>query len=166
MIANHGQKELYVHDIIGINSRLDSLQAAILRVKLKHLDSYEAKRNAAAQYYDTYFGNNEFIKIPFRNAHSTHVFHQYTISLSKKVDRNKLRQYLLDNGIQTMVYYPNVACNQLAYASENNNIVDFPMSLLASKTVLSLPIHTEMDQTLLAEICGIFTKALSSQGLL
>lgn len=166
MIANHGQKEQYVHDLIGINSRLDSLQAAILRVKLKHLDSYEIKRNAVATRYDAYFGSNEFVRIPFRNRNSTHVFHQYTLSLSEKVDRSKLRQYLLDNGIQSMVYYPTVACNQLAYLSVRNNINDFPMSELAAQSVLSLPIHTEMDETLLKEICTTVTGGLSAQGLL
>ncbi len=164
-IANHGQKELYVHEMIGVNSRLDSLQAAILRVKLKHLDSYEAKRNEAAKHYDSYFENNEYVKIPFRNRYSTHVFHQYTISLSKKVDRNKLRSYLLERGIQTMIYYPIVACNQLAYSSKNNNILDFPMSELATQSVLSLPIHTEMNETLLKEICGNLIGGLRSQGL-
>lgn len=165
MIANHGQKELYVHELIGINSRLDSLQAAILRVKLKYLDSYESKRNEAAKYYDTYFGDNEFVEIPFREANSTHVFHQYTIRLSGKVDRDKLRKYLLERGIQTMVYYPTVACNQLAYSSKDNNIVDFPMSKLASQTVISLPIHTEMNDTLLKEICDTLIEGLRSQGL-
>jgi dTDP-4-amino-4,6-dideoxygalactose transaminase len=165
MIANHGQKELYVHEMIGVNSRLDSLQAAILRVKLKHLDSYGAKRNEAAKHYDSYFENNEYVKIPFRNRYSTHVFHQYTISLSKKVDRNKLRNYLLDRGIQTMIYYPIVACNQLAYSSKNNNILDFPMSELATQSVLSLPIHTEMNETLLKEICKTLTEGLGAQGL-
>jgi dTDP-4-amino-4,6-dideoxygalactose transaminase len=164
-IANHGQRELYVHELIGVNSRLDSLQAAILRVKLKHLDSYEAKRNAAAKYYDSYFENNESVKIPFRNRYSTHVFHQYTICLSKKVDRSKLRQYVLEKGIQTMIYYPTVACNQLAYSSENNNILDFPMSELATQSVLSLPIHTEMNETLLMEICKTLTEGLWAQGL-
>lgn len=165
MIANHGQRELYVHEMIGVNSRLDSLQAAILRVKLKHLDFYETKRNLAAQYYDTYFGNNKELIIPFRSAFSSHVFHQYTISLSKKVNRNNLRQYMLGKGIQTMIYYPTVACNQLAYSSENNNSLDFPMSELATQTVMSLPIHTEMNETLLNEICTTLTEGLRAQGL-
>jgi len=165
MIANHGQRELYVHEMIGVNSRLDSLQAAILRVKLKHLDSYENKRNEAAQYYDSYFANNEELMIPTRGAYSSHVFHQYTISLSKKVDRNKLRKYMLEKGIQTMIYYPTVACNQLAYSSENNNSLDFPMSELATQTVMSLPIHTEMNETLLNEICTTLTEGLMAQGL-
>ena len=165
MIANHGQRELYVHEMIGVNSRLDSLQAAILRVKLKHLDSYENKRNEAAQYYDSYFANNEELMIPTRGAYSSHVFHQYTISLSKKVNRNNLRQYMLGKGIQTMIYYPTVACNQLAYSSENNNSLDFPMSELATQTVISLPIHTEMNETLLMEICTTLTEGLRAQGL-
>ena len=165
MIANHGQRELYVHEMIGVNSRLDSLQAAILRVKLKHLDSYENKRNEAAQYYDSYFANNEELMIPTRGAYSSHVFHQYTISLSKKVNRNNLRQYMLGKGIQTMIYYPTVACNQLAYSSENNNSLDFPMSELATQTVMSLPIHTEMNETLLNEICTTLTEGLRAQGL-
>lgn len=165
MIANHGQKELYVHDLIGINSRLDSIQAAILRVKLKYLDSYEVKRNAAAAYYDAYFVNNEFVRIPFRSRNSTHVFHQYTLSLSKKVDRSKLRQYLLDNGIQSMVYYPSVACNQLAYLSDRNNINDFPSAQLATQSVLSLPMHTEMNEILLDKICNTLTAGLVNQGL-
>lgn len=165
MIANHGQRELYVHEVIGVNSRLDSIQAAILRVKLKHLNSYETKRNIAAHYYDTFFSEHKELIIPFRSVFSTHVFHQYTIRLLSNIDRNKLRKYLLDNGIQTMVYYPTVACNQMAYSSEANTINDFPMSELASQTVISLPIHTEMNDALLNEICETLIGGLRSQGI-
>ena len=165
MIANHGQRELYVHELIGVNSRLDSIQAAILRVKLKYLNSYESKRNTAAHYYDTYLGKYQDLIIPFRSVFSSHVFHQYTIRLSQRIDRNKLRKYLLESGIQTMVYYPTVACNQLAYSSDANSINDFPMSELASQTVFSLPIHTEMNEKLLKEICETLIGGLRSQGI-
>ncbi|HET6990680.1 MAG TPA: DegT/DnrJ/EryC1/StrS family aminotransferase, partial [Bacteroidia bacterium] len=105
MIANHGQSTLYQHDSIGVNSRLDSIQAAVLRIKLRHLDEYAAARNAVADYYDKAFSNHPKLKIPARVKNSSHVFHQYTLTLNG-VDRAKLREHLAAKGIPAMIYYP------------------------------------------------------------
>src|SRR5574340_395432 len=105
VIANHGQRVQYYHDEIGVNSRLDNIQAAVLRIKLRHLDEYAAARNRAADFYDKAFAGNKFIKTPARVKHSNHVFHQYTLQLNN-VDRDKLREHLSSKGIPSMIYYP------------------------------------------------------------
>ena len=152
MISNHGQKIKYHHDIIGVNSRLDTLQAAILDVKLKYLDDYEKRRNDAAKFYDRELGSLPFIEIPSRANYSTHVFHQYTIK-TKGIDRDKLKSYLESKGIPTMIYYPVPLHLQNAYASAEYPAGTFPLTEELSKTVLSLPIHTEMDDAQLSYIC-------------
>jgi len=144
MIANHGQKVKYHHDVIGINSRLDTLQAAILQVKIKYLDEYAAKRSAVADFYDEAFGGHASIKIPVRSSKSTHVFHQYTIQVPAG-DREDLRQFLQGKDIPTMIYYPVPLHLQKAYRREGFGEGSFPITERLSKTVLSLPIHTEMD---------------------
>ena len=151
MIANHGQKRKYHHDVIGVNSRLDTLQAAILNVKLGHLDRYAKKRREAADYYDAHLTAN-FIKTPVRVPYSTHVFHQYTV-IVKHIDRNELKSYLLGKGIPSMIYYPVPLHFQPAYRRENLGPGSFPVSERLSETVLSLPIHTEMDEDQLSYIC-------------
>lgn len=143
MIANHGQRVKYHHDVIGINSRLDTLQAAILQVKIKYLDEYAAKRSAVADYYDKAFAGHGSIKIPSRFAKSTHVFHQYTIQVPAN-DREGLRQHLQGQQIPTMIYYPVPLHLQKAYQREGFGEGSFPITERLSKTVLSLPIHTEM----------------------
>jgi len=144
MIANHGQSVQYVHDDIGVNSRLDTIQAAILRVKLQHLDEYSAARVAVADAYDKAFANHPNLVTPKRAANSTHVFHQYTVQL-KGADRAALKEYLTSKEIPMMVYYPLPLHMQKAYADARYNEGDFPITEELCKTVFSLPIHTEMD---------------------
>ncbi len=143
MIANHGQSVKYHHDIIGCNSRLDTLQAAILDVKLKYLNDYSQARQKAAKYYDEKLQNIFPIKIPAISPKSSHVYHQYTIVLSDSVDRDQLQKYLKEKGIPTMIYYPVPLHQQKAYKEHNRN-ESFPVTEKLSKTVLSLPIHTEI----------------------
>jgi dTDP-4-amino-4,6-dideoxygalactose transaminase len=153
MIANHGQKIKYHHDIIGVNSRLDTLQAAILDVKLKYLNDYEQRRNNVANFYDRELGNVSFLEVPERAKNSTHVFHQYTIK-TRGIDRDKLKSYLESKGIPTMIYYPVPLHLQTAYARAEYQAGTFPITEQLSKTVLSLPIHTEMDEEQLLYICN------------
>lgn len=148
MIANHGQSVQYYHDEIGVNSRLDSLQAAILRIKLKHLDEYAAARNKVAAYYDKALGNHPKICIPVRAKNSNHVFHQYTLVL-KDADRNKLREYLASKEIPAMIYYPVPLHLQKAYRDPRYKEGDFPVTEMLCSSVISLPIHTELDDTTL-----------------
>ncbi len=143
MIANHGQKKKYYHDSIGVNSRLDTLQAAILRVKLRHLDRYSASRNEVADRYDKAFVNHPNIKTPKRAANSTHVFHQYTVQV-EGASRDELKAYLQEKGVPTMVYYPVPLHRQNAYLEYGYSEGDFPIAESLCKKVLSLPIHTEM----------------------
>ncbi|MCC7301232.1 MAG: DegT/DnrJ/EryC1/StrS family aminotransferase [Bacteroidia bacterium] len=150
-IANHGQSVQYVHDLIGCNSRLDSLQAAVLGIKLKHLDEYAAARNRAATFYDNAFSGNKKLRIPARSAHSTHVFHQYTLQLNG-VDREALRRHMESKGIPAMIYYPIPLHLQEAYASDRYKPGDFPVTEKLCAAVISLPMHTEMDETTLRYI--------------
>jgi UDP-2-acetamido-2-deoxy-ribo-hexuluronate aminotransferase len=145
MIANHGQEKKYHHKIIGVNSRLDTLQAAILSVKIKYLDVYTRHRMNAALIYDKLLGSINEIKIPSRNPNSTHVFHQYTIIIDQ-YKRDELRKYLLDNGIPTMIYYP-IPLN-LQEAFLNIGVVPTPVNEtdLLCNSVLSLPMHTELTE--------------------
>lgn len=143
MICNHGQKRKYYHDIIGINSRLDTLQAAILNVKLEHLDQYSASRNKIAEKYDRALSDVEGIQIPVRNASSTHVFHQYTLKVTS--GRDELKQCLNDNGVPSMIYYPVPQHLQQAYLPYGGKVGDHPVSEMLCTQVLSLPIHTHMD---------------------
>ena len=144
MIANHGQSVQYVHDDIGVNSRLDTIQAAILRVKLKRLNQYSAARVAVADAYDKAFANHPNLVTPKRAGNSTHVFHQYTLQL-KGADRAALKEYLASKEIPMMVYYPLPLHMQKAYTDPRYKEGDFPITEQLCKTVFSLPIHTEMD---------------------
>lgn len=146
MIANHGQSKKYQHDIVGVNSRLDTLQAAILNVKLKHLDEYSKARNEVAQYYDNSLREIEGITIPKRVPYSTHVYHQYTIKISDN-KRDELKHFLLEKGIPSMVYYPIPLHLQKAYQNNNYPMGAFPVAEGLCNRVLSLPIHTEMNET-------------------
>jgi len=152
MIAHHGQSVQYVHDVLGVNSRLDTIQAAILKVKLKHLDEYAAARNKAADFYDVAFANHPKLKTPVRVKNSTHVFHQYTLRLVG-VDRKLLREQLAERGIPAMIYYPIPLHEQNAYKSDRFKKEDFPITEKLCATVLSLPMHTEMDEEMLKYIC-------------
>ena len=151
IIANHGQTVLYYHDMIGVNSRLDSIQAAILRIKLRHLDEYAAARNAVAAFYDKAFAGNSKITTPARVKNSTHVFHQYTLQLHG-VDRNQLREQLAAKGIPAMIYYPVPLHLQKAYLDPRYKAGDFPVTEQLCASVLSLPIHTEFDEETLQYI--------------
>jgi UDP-2-acetamido-2-deoxy-ribo-hexuluronate aminotransferase len=144
MIANHGQSVQYHHDVIGVNSRLDSIQAAILRIKLKELNTYNAARNRAASQYDAAFKNHEKIKTPFRSPLSTHVFHQYTLQLSN-TNRVELKDFLAAKGIPAMIYYPIPLHLQKAYANDRYKMGDFPVTEALCKSVVSLPMHTELS---------------------
>jgi UDP-2-acetamido-2-deoxy-ribo-hexuluronate aminotransferase len=150
MVANHGQKKKYFHSVVGVNSRLDSLQAGILKVKLKQLDTYAAARNKAAAFYDNSLKNTEGVIIPQRQANSTHVFHQYTL-LIKNGKRNALQAYLQEKGIPTMIYYPVPLYKQEAFATYYSGEPHAVTESLCD-SVLSLPMHTEMDENLLAYI--------------
>jgi UDP-2-acetamido-2-deoxy-ribo-hexuluronate aminotransferase len=147
MICNHGQQKQYIHNIVGVNSRLDSIQAAILLVKLKHLRTYELARKKVATQYDGIFNANNYIEIPFRDLKSTHVFHQYTIKLNAEI-RDKVKDKLLLKGIPSVVYYPIPLHLQEAYRVYNYKKGDFPVSEKLCNTVLSIPIHTEMDENM------------------
>jgi dTDP-4-amino-4,6-dideoxygalactose transaminase len=144
MIANHGQSRKYYHDSIGVNSRLDTLQAAILRVKLRYLDSYTTARQHVASVYDEAFIGHKHIQIPQRTPWSTHVFHQYTLKLID-TDRDTFQQHMKDHGIPTMVYYPLPVHLQSAYQQYGYKEGDFPVAEALCKQVISLPIHTEMN---------------------
>ena len=145
MIANHGQTVRYYHDVVGVNSRLDSLQAAILRIKLRHLDAYSAARNAAASFYDEAFKNEPKLKTPARAKNSTHVFHQYTL-ITDGIDRFGLQDFLSTKGIPAMVYYPVPLHMQKAYVDPRYKEGDFPVTEELCKRVISLPMHTELSQ--------------------
>jgi UDP-2-acetamido-2-deoxy-ribo-hexuluronate aminotransferase len=144
IICNHGQTVQYHHDEIGVNSRLDSIQAAILRVKLRHLDEYAAARQRAAAYYDAAFGANPKLKIPVRQPGSTHVFHQYTLVLNG-VSRTALKDHLASKGIPAMIYYPIPLHMQKAYMDPRYKHGDFPVTENLCNHVISLPMHTELS---------------------
>ena len=143
MIANHGQKVKYVHEVVGCNSRLDALQAAILRVKLQKLNSYIAARQAVAAAYDAAFQHISALSIPTRNGNSTHVFHQYTLKVHSG-QREALQQHLQALGVPTMIYYPIPAHKQHMFAQFGVSNLSLPISEALCTEVLSLPIHTEM----------------------
>ena len=143
-IANHGMVVRYHHDMIGVNSRLDSIQAAILDAKLPHLNEYISARQKAAAYYDQAFANNAHLLIPGRQAHSTHVFHQYTLRVVN-INRDALRDGLAERGIPAMIYYPIPLHQQKAYIDPRYKDGDFPIAEKLAACVLSLPMHTELD---------------------
>ena len=144
-IANHGMVVRYHHDMVGVNSRLDSLQAAILDAKLPHLDAYISARQQAAAYYDKAFTGHAKILIPGREKQSTHVFHQYTLRVIG-ADRDALREGLAERGIPAMIYYPVPLHQQKAYLDPRYKDGDFPTAERLAQCVLSLPMHTELDE--------------------
>lgn len=151
VVVNHGMTVRYYHDEIGVNSRLDSIQAAILDIKLKHLDEYSKARLDAATYYNNAFASSSKIKTPVTADFTTHVFHQYTLVL-KDVDRDGLMKHLADKGIASAVYYPVPLHMQKAYLDPRYKEGDFPITEMLSKTVMSLPIHTELTPKIQKEI--------------
>lgn len=147
VICNHGSHKKYYHERIGVNSRLDAIQAAVLDIKLRHLDTYTATRQAAAGWYDELLGGVEGILIPGRAAFSTHVFHQYTLRiLGGRAQRDALQAKLAERKIPSMVYYPVPLHIQEAYASYGFQSGDFPISELCAEQVISLPMHSELDR--------------------
>ncbi len=144
-ISNHGMVVRYYHDVVGVNSRLDSIQAAVLEVKLKHLDEYCANRLKAADYYDAVFSKTDKLIVPTRYTKSSHVFHQYTLKLSG-VNREGLIKHLADKGVPAMVYYPVPLHLQKAYQDSRYKAGDFPVAERLSECVMSLPMHTELDE--------------------
>ena len=145
MIANHGQTKTYYHDVVGVNSRLDSIQAAILDVKLKYLDEYAAARNAAALFYDEGFQSVEELQKPVRQTNSTHVFHQYTIRVQNG-KRDELKEFLAEKNIPASVFYPVPLYRQKAFAEYVSQDFHLPVTERLCAEVLSLPVHTEMDK--------------------
>lgn len=150
-IANHGQVIKYHHEIVGCNSRLDTIQAAILKIKLKDLDNYCSTRQEVAAYYDNAFAAIPQITIPVRQSNSTHVFHQYTVKLNG-IDREAMVNYLSEQGIPSMIYYPFPAHKQEMFKSFGKEDQDLPITNLLTTQVLSFPIHTEMEQEQLEHI--------------
>lgn len=150
-IANHGMTVRYHHDRIGVNSRLDSLQAAILDVKLRHLDDYIANRRAAAAFYDEALADIPALLTPRKNAHSTHSYHQYTIQVPAE-KRDALQLFLKENGVASMIYYPIPLHLQKAYDIYGYKEVAFPVAERLSRVVLSLPMHSELSDDVLAYI--------------
>ncbi len=144
MIANHGQVKKYVHKYIGVNSRLDTIQAAILRIKLRNLDSYSAARNAAAKKYDTLLNGIEGLVLPTRQVNSTHVFHQYTLKVTGG-RRDDLKKHLEQVGIPSMIYYPIPLNEQEAYQSIGRVEGDLSVTQVLCTSVLSIPMHTELN---------------------
>lgn len=151
MISNHGQKKKYHHDAIGVNSRLDTLQAAVLQVKLRYLAEYQRKRNEVANYYDSRLAGVEGVIVPSRAPYSDHVFHQYTLRVER---RDECKAFLESRGIPTMIYYPVPLHLQSAYRRPEAPEGSFPITEQLSKTVISLPIHTEMTEAQLDYICN------------
>ena len=150
MIANHGQSRRYYHDVVGCNSRLDTVQAAILDIKLKHLDEYNTARRKAAGFYDKAFANHPKIRIPFRAAYSNHVFHQYTLLIEDGANSAQLRfglnEFLAGHKIPSMIYYPVPGHQQKMFEQFNVILWHMPVTDWLTERVISLPIHTEMDE--------------------
>ena len=152
MIANHGQQKRYYHEVVGCNSRLDSIQAAVLNIKLKKLDEYNAARQAVAAFYNNAFANHPAITTPFVAGYSTHVYHQYTLQL-KGVDREGLVAYLAEHKIPSMIYYPVPGHKQDMFASFGLKEILLPVTDELTNSVISLPVHTEMNEEQLNYIC-------------
>lgn len=145
MIAAHGQNKRYYHEVVGCNSRLDAIQAAILDIKLRHLDEYITARRKAADFYDKAFEGQPKITTPFRAPYSKHVFHQYTLILNG-VDRDGLNKYLSEKGIPSMIYYPVPSHKQKMFDAFGGKNYELPVTDWLTERVISLPIHTELDE--------------------
>ena len=151
-IVNHGMGVRYYYDRLGVNSRLDSVQAAVLRIKLRHLDEYIAARQKAAAYYSNYFKDHANVETPAIADNVTHVFHQYTLKI-EGLDQFACQDFMKSKGIPAMIYYPVPLHTQEAYGPEQFNDADFPVTNQLCKTVISLPMHTELEEDQLAYIC-------------
>lgn len=151
MIANHGQQERYYHDMVGCNSRLDTIQASILNIKLRHLDNYNAARQKVAAFYNRAFANHPNITTPYVATYSNHVYHQYTLVLDG-VNRDGLHAYLAEHGVPSMIYYPVPGHRQGMFASFNMTQYQLDITDWLTESVISLPVHTEMDDEQLTHI--------------
>jgi UDP-2-acetamido-2-deoxy-ribo-hexuluronate aminotransferase len=145
MIANHGQSARYYHDLVGCNSRLDTIQAAVLRIKLRKLDEYAAARQKAADYYDRAFAGHSKITTPITASYCNHVFHQYTLILNE-VDRNGLNEFLAKKQVPSMIYYPVPAHRQKMFSTFGGMVYQLSVTDWLSERVISLPMHTELDE--------------------
>lgn len=145
MIANHGQKTRYYHDLVGCNSRLDSIQAAVLDIKLKYLDEYIAARQKTASFYDKAFAGNDKITVPQTAVYTNHVYHQYTLVLNN-ADRDELSKYLASHNIPSMIYYPVPAHRQKVFEAFGGGNFHLPVTDWLTARVISLPMHTELDE--------------------
>jgi dTDP-4-amino-4,6-dideoxygalactose transaminase len=152
-IANHGQKTKYKYEMIGLNSRLDTLQAAILKVKLRHLPQFIKARQKAANLYDELLGKSDLVSIPKRVEYSDHVFHQYTVLFVDEPTRNNCKNHLAGLGIQTMIYYPQPLHVQVAFSNSGSGSVQFPVAENLCRKVLSLPMHSELEEEDIRFIC-------------
>ncbi|MFT6845249.1 MAG: UDP-2-acetamido-2-deoxy-ribo-hexuluronate aminotransferase [Flavobacteriales bacterium] len=161
VMANHGMKVRYYHDEVGVNSRLDSIQAAILRIKLPLLDGYCAARHSAAMKYNKAFENIAQIETPITASYSNHVFHQYTMKISG-TDRAELQKKLMDKGIPAMIYYPVPLHAQKAYADERYKEEDFEITNKLCSCVLSLPMHTELSDEQIDYITSSVIQAINN----
>ncbi len=145
VMVNHGMAERYYHDYVGVNSRLDTFQAAVLKVKLPHLNEYAAARQKAAKFYNDAFAASPKLQTPVTSDFTTHVFHQYTL-VTKDIDRDELHKYLLSKDIPNAIYYPVPLHMQKAYQDPRYKKGDFPVTEMLSERVISLPMHTELDE--------------------
>lgn len=159
-IVNHGMYERYYHDEVGVNSRLDSVQAAVLRKKLPQLDLYNEARRKAADFYDEAFQEHPHILVPVRDQNSTHVFHQYTLRILNG-KRNELQAFLADKEVPAMIYYPVALRKQKAYFQESND-ADFVNTDKLLTEVISLPMHTELDEEQLTYITEAVLEFMNS----
>ncbi len=162
-VCNHGSDKRYYHEVVGVNSRLDALQAAVLRIKLKHLDDYARSRRNAAAAYDAAFSGLPELAVPERSAFSTHVFHQYTLRVAEG-HRDALRKHLEERQIPAMIYYPVPCHQQLAYKSPRFANGSLPVTERLAQEVLSLPMSTELDQEQLDHITGAVKGYFTAQG--
>ncbi|MBI1837156.1 MAG: DegT/DnrJ/EryC1/StrS family aminotransferase [Flavobacteriia bacterium] len=162
MIANHGQSKKYYHDVVGCNSRLDTIQAAVLKIKLKKLNEYNAARNKVASYYDNFFVQFPQIITPVRATDSNHVFHQYTLKV-EGLDRDELNNFLEEKGVPSMIYYPVPAHRQKMFESFGSASTHLPITDWLTERVISLPIHTEMKQEHLDVICNAVAEFIKSK---
>ncbi|RXK62465.1 DegT/DnrJ/EryC1/StrS family aminotransferase [Lacibacter luteus] len=167
MVANHGQKVRYYHEVVGCNSRLDTVQAAVLKIKLKKLDEYIAARRKAADYYDAAFAGHANIATPYRAPYSNHVFHQYTLTLDGFENvaeiRNGLNAYLAEQKIPSMIYYPVPAHRQQMFASFGGADFNLPITDWLTDRVISLPMHTELEEEQLQFISSHVLTYLNSK---
>ncbi|MDE3248491.1 MAG: DegT/DnrJ/EryC1/StrS family aminotransferase, partial [Bacteroidota bacterium] len=162
MIANHGQSRRYYHDLVGCNSRLDTIQAAVLKVKLARLDEYIAARREAAAFYDNAFAGHPRLTIPVRAGYSKHVFHQYTLLVEGGI-RDGLHEFLAARKIPSMIYYPVPAHRQQMFDAFGGSGFDLPVTDWLTERVISLPMHTELDREQLTTIATAVLEYVNNQ---